>query len=621
MSLERFIKFIKEGEPVSPGTPNRPLQQLDQNIQYLWNVIQAAGLGSTVYARAQTVAATLQVGQPVYFNTTTARFEAAFATAESDTATGYLVVPDQAQVWGIVAEKQNATLADILLFGYAQIDIRAAVGTELNPDDSVPTGTWYLSGTSVGTLTRQLPPITIPVLKTTANGGVYVNPSFVDFLENHRHYVFELTMAPAGSVTAPSSSGTHTITSANATLSGWLPADHVSFDDLAPAGAKFGYNLAADPALRNVYPPVPLQSACIQMQRPSPGRSTNVTRMYGQQLMDDLVVIDRNGIWWMSDCYDEVPWPTLLTTGTPLTSYTECDPRSDDYMMKFYFTRVGFATDNSTVSSLRSVDERLVITCDGTTTPATTGDLQIDLNLNLMTGNTTLVGYNVFKAFDATTGKFELGPVVEGVYTTTPNVQLEGTHTTSRLIDGVTRTLHHGPVRINMLPQPTLELSSQLVRLDGVTEENYPVLYLGMSSANTTRFIVKFEVPSDVVDSSGLAVSTFLFRFRMRLLGRGVGTLPPLHISHYVVPRPGVLSDPVAVSPNYTDMDINTAATLASANYSVEAVGPTAGIEVNSGSLIYVEVERVPANPADNYNFELGIMQMVGVLTSAEPLT
>jgi hypothetical protein len=51
MSLERFIKFIKEGEPVSPGTPNRPLQQLDQNIRYLWDIIQAAELGSTVYAR------------------------------------------------------------------------------------------------------------------------------------------------------------------------------------------------------------------------------------------------------------------------------------------------------------------------------------------------------------------------------------------------------------------------------------------------------------------------------------------------------------------------------------------------------------------------------------------
>ena len=260
-----------------------------------------------------------------------------------------------------------------------------------------------------------------------------------------------------------------------------------------------------------------------------------------------------------------------------------------------------------------------MITCDGTTTPATTGDLQIDLNLNLMTGNTTLTGYNVFKAFDATTGKFELGPVVEGIYTTTPNVLLEGANTTSRVIDGVTQTLHHGPVRINILPQPTLELSSQLVRLDGVTEENYPVLYLGMPNSNTTRFVVKFEVPSDVVDSSGLAVSSFRFRLRMRLLGRGVGTLPPLNISRYVVPRPGVLTAPVSVAPDYTTMDVDTSATLSGANYSVEAVGPTDGISVTSGSLIYVEVERVPS--ADNYGAELGIMQLVGVLTADEPLT
>ena len=65
MSLERFIKFIKEGEPVSPGTPNRPLRQLDQNIQYLWDVIQAANLGSTVYARQMTVDSTVELGMPV----------------------------------------------------------------------------------------------------------------------------------------------------------------------------------------------------------------------------------------------------------------------------------------------------------------------------------------------------------------------------------------------------------------------------------------------------------------------------------------------------------------------------------------------------------------------------
>jgi hypothetical protein len=164
MSLERFIKFIKEGEPVSPGTPNRPLQQLDQNINYLWELIQAAELGSTVYARSQTVISTIKVGQPVYLNTATAQFEPAYAATDTDSATGYLVVPDQAQVWGIVAEKHNATLADILLFGYADIDISEAIGQL--PGSDVPAGTWYLSGASAGQLTLQQPPVTIPVCKT-----------------------------------------------------------------------------------------------------------------------------------------------------------------------------------------------------------------------------------------------------------------------------------------------------------------------------------------------------------------------------------------------------------------------------------------------------------------------
>ena len=92
MSLERFIKYIKDGEPVSAGTANRPTQQLDQNIRYLWDIIQAANLGSTVYARSQTIKSDLQVGQPVYFNASTARFEKAYATTLNDSVTGYLTI-------------------------------------------------------------------------------------------------------------------------------------------------------------------------------------------------------------------------------------------------------------------------------------------------------------------------------------------------------------------------------------------------------------------------------------------------------------------------------------------------------------------------------------------------
>jgi hypothetical protein len=607
MSLEKFIKFIKEGEPVSPGTPNRPLQQLDQNIQYLWQLIQAAELGSTVYARMQTVESTLNVGQPVYLNATSQRFEAGYAAIETDDVTGYLLISDQAQIWGIVAEKLNATLADILLFGYAKIDISAAIATsELNDDGSVPAGIWYLSGASAGYLTRQQPPVSVPVLKTDTAGGVFVNPKFVDFLENHRHYVFDLEMVPAGDVTPPSVGGTHVITSSDSSRVGWLPAGDAIFEGNAPAGAKFGYNLSQNPDLKNIFPPIPLQSSSVQMQRPSVWDTAMERKWYGQQLMEDLIVIDRNGIWWMSDCYDEVPWPTDLDTASSLSeSFGNCDPGGKEYILKLYYTRVNFATDNTTVRSLRSLDNRLVITCTGKNTTASTGDLEIDLDLTLMIGDLDLPGYIVFKSFDAATNQFQLGPVAEGIYATSTNVLL-----TSPLqsINQAGKTVYHGPVGVGVISQATQELSSQLVRLDGVTEENFPVLYLGMPNDSATNYVVKFEVPSDAPVNSN-------FSFRPRIIGRSAGTLPQLTVTYYKATRPADgLNTPQLVTQSYSAMVINTVATLDNANESVEAISNA--VSVSPGDIVYVKVERTPADVSDNYSGELGIMQQVGVLTS-----
>ena len=603
MSLERFIKFIKEGEPVSPGTPNRPLQQLDQNINYLWELIQAAELGSTVYARSQTVISTIKVGQPVYLNPSTAQFEPAVAAAATDSATGYLVMPDQAQVWGIVAEKHNATLADILLFGYAQVDISEAIGQL--PGSDVPAGTWYLSGASAGQLTLQQPPVTIPVCKTDLAGGVFVNPSFVDFLENHRHYVFDLEMLPAGTVSPPPVGGTHVITAADSNQVGWLPADDAIFAGNAPAGAKFGYNLSQNESLNGVYPPVPLQSALIQMQRPSVWDTALERKWYGEQLMEDLVIIDRNGIWWMSDCYDEVPWPTDLDTDSSASaSYGDCDPQGKEYSLKLYYTRVGFATDNSVVSSLRSLDDRLVITCSGKTDAATTGDLDIDLDLSFMIGDTNVSGYNVFKGFDTETGVFSSGPVAESVYATSSNVLLTGDKVTN--VGGV--NYYQGKVGVGVLSQATQELSSQLVRLDGVTEESYPVLYLGMPDDVTTSYVVKFEVPTDSPAGS-------TFAFRPRILGRAAGTLPQLTASYYKSGRPtDGLNTPISVTQSYVALTMDTVATLAGANEAVEATSDS--FAVDPGDIVYIKLERTPEDASDSYAGELGIMQQVGVLTS-----
>jgi hypothetical protein len=322
--------------------------------------------------------------------------------------------------------------------------------------------------------------------------------------------------------------------------------------------------------------------------------------------MGDLVVITRNGIWWMSDCYDEVPWPTDLDTDSSVSeSYGPCDPLGSEYVMKFYFTRVGFATDTATVTSLSSKDDRLIITCEGTTTEASTGPLEIDLDLSFIIGQQNLTGYLAFKTFNSVTNTFNLGPVAEGVYATTTNVLLASPFTTT---DTLGRTIYHGPIGIGVLSQSTQQLSSQLVRLDGVTEENYPVLYLGMPDDVTTNYVVKFEVPFTAPVSSS-------FSFIARILGRAAGTLPQLTCTYYKATRPpdGLLV-PVAVTQSYVALTIPTIATI-SANQAVEAA--SSAIAVAPGDIVYIRVQRTPAAVGDTYAGELGVMQQVGLLTSS----
>jgi len=607
MGFERYIQLVQNGEPVSASTTNRPTEQLDQNIRYVWSVLQASGVGATLCARMQPVDPELQVGQPVYFDTVTNRFQAAFAVVEAEPETGYMTFPARSQVWGIVSFKHSLDTADILLQGYTQVDIRAAVDVTVAMGDPVPAGQWYLSSSGIGKLTRQMPPVSVPVLRTDATGGVYVNPTFRDFLENHRHYIFDLAMQPAGQVAPPAEGDIHEITSPDADLPGWLPADHASFAGKAPAGAKFGYNLAADDALFGVFPPVPVQSAVLVMQRPSVYDVAAAPHSYGQELTADLAVVDRNGIWWMRDCYDEAPWPTDLDTSVTSSASAgdlACDGTDRAYSLKLYFTRVGFATDNTSVSSLSSIDDRIQVLCAGATTAATTGDLTLSLNIPFTTRSTTLAGPRAFKAFDAYAGVFDSGPVVEGIYATTPNVQLQSSYSS---VDTLGRTVYYGPIGLGVLEQASQELSSQLVRLDGVTEEHYPVLYLGMPNDSPTSFVVRFEVPSTAPASAD-------FRYRMRLLGRAAGTLPQLAVQYYLSSRPVAgLATPIAVTQSYTPLTIVTVAAV-TANTAVEAT--SSAITVAPGDIVYIRVQRTPSDVSDAYAGELGVMQQVGTLLS-----
>jgi hypothetical protein len=600
MGLDTLIRLLQEGDPVKAGGVNRPLRDLDQNVRYLWDVIQAAGLGSTVYAHAQTVEPAAVTGMAVWFNPSAQRFERGLAVASADQS-GVVTTSAQAQVWGVVASKSASDLAEILLFGTDAVDVSQAVS------GPVSAGTYYLSGVTPGMLTRQKPPVSVAVLRADGLGRVFVMPQFVDFLDRHTHYKFPLTCLPAGTTSPPAPGGFHVITDANPLLPGWLPAVDPSFRGLAPHGAVFGYNMAAAPALQNAWPPAPLSGAYLEWDRAADQNvgSTGVPLGPG-----GLCLLDRNGIWWLSDCYGDAPWPTLFDSANPVSASGswsapgDC-PRPLLMAMTLWFTRVNFATEGSAVTSLRSGDGRIRVHCLGTDRDASGGDLELVLDLDLTVAGDA-DGYLVLKTFDPSKGQFQAGPVCEGVYPLTQNVTLTSPRQ-RRLVpgDAASPTVFQGPVGLAVAPQQTSELDVQLVRLEGAEEQNYQdVMYLGLPAGEATLYRAKIKIPDDA------AVANPVLTLRLRLLGRGAGTLPALTLTGRRVPRPS--AGPAALPTASAEFPIvcDTRVVLTAGNQYAE-VGSTP-FPVAAGDTVLFTVAR---GAGDGYLSEVGVLHQAGIVT------
>lgn len=600
MGIEDLIQLVKQGDPVSPSITNAPTRALDQKIRYLWDLLQAASTGSTVYARAVTVEAEAAVGMPVYYNNTTQRFERGLALAETVAVTGALLTAESAKVWGLVANKTNSTLADVLLYGYETLSIAAAT------NGSNAAGTWYLSGQTRGGLVQQRPPVSVAVLRSDGTGRVFVMPQFVDFLERHVHYKFALACAPAGAVTPPVPGERHAISVPDTGAKGWLPAFDPVFGGKAPSGAAFGYNLAADPALDSIWPPVPLENAYLEWDK---GIDPDVSGTGVPLGSGGLCVLNRDGIWWMSDCYGDVPWPVDTDTANPESvslsdSHIEC-PRLLTMTLTLWFTRINFATDTTAVTSLRSLSDRLIVRClDGD--EATMGDLTIDLDLDLVVADNAR-GYLALKSLEDDT--FQRGPVCEGIYALSDTVSLTGPLTTPLDPDAPGGTqLYHGPVGIAVAPASTQELLIETIRVDRVETETYQdTTYLGFRAAQASSFRAKLAIPA------AIALPSPQLALRFLLLGRALGSMPSLTVTARRLPRPtngAVVPVDLPLAGAEFAVTIDTAATLSANNQYIEATSTP--FAVAAGDVIFFTVSRA----VDGYPAEIGLIQQIGILSS-----
>jgi len=306
-----LIRLIVNGEQVDEATINRVLRDLHSNAQYVRDLFEAAALGEAVYAREQTLDATALTGQPVYYDVDEVRWKNALAATQ--TVAGAVSLAATARVWGIVYSKVNDTKGDLLLMGYVEMDMSNAI------DGTVVPGQYYLSGQTAGKLEALKQPVSVPVLQAAGPGEVagttkvFVKTSFFDIFNAHQHYQFDLKTDPAGQ--AVLGGGVWTIPVPLSGVEGWLPAAHSVFNGKAPVGASFGYNIAASD-LAQVWPPIPAASAYLEWNQGADVQHLGQGVPLGNT---GLAVIDNNGIWWFSDCENEVPWDNVGSTTTTTT--------------------------------------------------------------------------------------------------------------------------------------------------------------------------------------------------------------------------------------------------------------------------------------------------------------
>jgi hypothetical protein len=628
MANNRFppiIAHVLPNSPVSSGNTSASTWALEDRTNYLNQAIESAAAGQLIVYRDVALATETQVGQPVYWDVDNSQFDLAQAGATAQD--GVLVQTPQSDVLGLVWNKSSPVSGDVVLFGvvsFTASDLANALGIALGA--SIPAGRYYLSSAQAGQLVLQKPPVDVSVCfifnQAACNDQVYVylNPQLRNFFEDHIHYRFDLVARPAGVSAPPPEFERHTISEPNSSLPGWLPADDPIFNGLAPRGAQFGYNLSADVGLQSCWPPVPTSAVVLEMFKPDDNQ------LVGGFVPNEKVLFDVNGIWWMTDCYDEVPWPLAIDTSSYSSgsSVSQATPGSQSssgssygsvgeqpcpvqtaMQLRLWFVKMSYMTDKTVVTSLApGAGQPISFTnCQGE--PATTGDLQAQIELDLAVSPTEQYGPMVLRTI-LPNNTFGVGYAVEGVLPGSSNISVVGTRTRN-LVPGNTSTplVQQGIVTIDTNDaNTTRELSPVLARLDDAedrTRDNF--LYIGLPMGRDCSATYQFDVPVDAVPTNPS------FMLRTILFGRTTGTLTGLTVTYMRLPRPttatSIVQTPVGLGyNNIIAVEVDTAIEVESD-----------ALTVAPGDTVMITISRA-AEGSPTFNGEIGIIRCAGILAA-----
>lgn len=626
------IKHVVPGESVEAGVVSRPDRTLEERTDYLKDRLDAAELGRALFDMDATIAGDVLPGQPVFWNYATHRYEKALAAVEADPTSQALVMQPSSDCVGICYKKKAADRADIVLRGIVELpELTNAIGLNIAP------GRYYLSAVEPGKLVQQRPPVTVYVCYVQGPKDncadvprVVVMPHVRDFIDEHTHYRFDLVCRPAGTVTTATVDGVDHVrfTDSNPNLQGWLPVklldgtDNPIFAGKAPAGALFGYNLSKHLALSRCWPPLPIQSVAMLWDK-------GVEHVGATEIplgRDGLAVCDVNGIWWMSDCVDDVPWPATITEPPETPPVAEC-PRDEFMRLAVVYIRMLVGNDRSVVTSLEPAYQSPieVVNCDNL--PAKTGDLKLDLSLQTIDCQPLGLAFGG-KVFNEVVDKHKLKKswVTEGIVAhNLPQLTVTGhwqrTLTNQEKLDlelPVNETVYaqQGLVKFEFDNQyADREIAPQIVRLNDAVERLYKdIPYLGLPSSQESSLRMRFNVPYvNLQDNTGLRL-----KIRVQLFGRGGAlsgsptALPPLVMTHRILPAPGNTPIPLVPESEESQLVWPSDAQTISLLRDQAVEKDSNDFAVSPGDTVLVTLQR-PYSANDTYA-EIGILRVSGIM-------
>ncbi|GIW89581.1 MAG: hypothetical protein KatS3mg109_0013 [Pirellulaceae bacterium] len=589
---------------------NSRLDTLQKNIEFLGAIMATAREGSALIGFNAQVDPVVQVGQPVYYNTTTKRFELSWL--DLIRSAGTMFAGPSSDVWGLVIKKCADDRAHLLLDGVTSVDMTASTGSP------IVSGKWYLSRTA-GMLQSSPDQILVsPVLLGTGDGDILFRPWFADNFARFVPRTIPISPFPAGLIT--NAGGITTLSSVNPAIAGWLPASHSVFGGKSPVGARFGYNWSVDPNLRDIWPPIYPDETYL-LNDPGGNTTPGYATVVGKD--GDRLIVDENGIWWMTDRTTQLPWDM---------QYQDCGCTTpiDDLILSINTAFINNAGNTQvmlvggsgssgagplnyprrlwvegqfagqyrslleTVYSLRSSIPWIDVVRRGTNTEADRGDLELRLDASELVQNDPQDYAGVALKQADPSGKLTQGPVVTSIRVSGAGLSILGGND---LGNGV----WSGQLTLAVNANKDFDILPLRVQLFGATTEAYrETIGIGLRPSIDSNFVTEFHVPHALVGSHSL-------QFRLWLLAPEAMTLPQgITASYMRLQRATSVAQSVG-SFNSLTISYPTSNSLNAGTY-VSAI--TGAISVSGGDTVYLRVSR--AGKTDGVNSMVTVLKVIG---------